>query len=124
MADLTKPTGSLINNIYANSKQVVPIVGMGATMLMFSDRHAGTIVEVLKKSKGEVKGFVWQQDNAKRIDKNGMSESQQYEYSANIDGPKYEVILRKNGRYVRKGESLNGTSFALDSRMEYYDFSR
>src|SRR4051812_8625416 len=104
---LLKPTNNLISNIMANSRQKTPAVGMGATMLMFSDRHAGTIVEVLTSKAGVVNAFVWQRDNAKRTDNLGMTDSgQQYEFTPNPEASKVKVTLRKNGRWVVDGESL------------------
>ena len=124
MANLNKPTCNLFSNIMANSKQIVPVVGMGATELWAKDRHAGTIVEVTYKKDGSVKGFIWQQDNAKRTDNKGMSDSQDYDYTPNTSGPTKEVVLRKNGRYVRKGEGMNtGLSYMIGERCEFYDFS-
>ncbi len=122
--NLNKPTGNLFSNIMANSKQITPVVGMGATELWAKDRHAGTIVEILHKTDGSVKGFKWQQDDTKRIDNNGMSDSQQYEYTPNTNAMTYTVILRKNGRYVRKGESMNqGISYMVGERCEFYDYT-
>lgn len=112
-----------MNLILGNSKQVFPEVGMGATALWAKDRHAGTIVEILKKKNGELKGFIWQQDIAKRTDANGTSDSQQYEYTTDKNGNRYEVILRKNGKYLLKGHDLHGTSFLIGERCEFYDFS-
>jgi len=116
---LLGPTGSLTNNIYANSKQIIPVIGMGATELMHTDRHAFTIVEVISP-----KEIVVQRDNAIRTDNNGMSDSQGYRYEPNPEGEKITVTLRKNGRWVTKGGGLwNGTSWAIDRRDEHYDYS-
>lgn len=121
---LLGPTGSLMNNIAANSKQQLPEVGMGATELMHTDRHAGTIVELVTNRKGDISGFYWQEDDAKRTDTNGMSESQSYEYTPNPNATKVLVTLRKNGRWVKKGEDLwSGTSFSVGNRSKYYDYS-
>lgn len=110
--------GNLMNRIQEVSS-VVPEVGMGATVLMFSDRHPATVVEVLSP-----KRIIIQGDNSRRTDKNGMSESQQYEYSRNPNGEKREVTLRKNGRWIVAGESLKqGTAIRLGVREEYYDYS-
>jgi hypothetical protein len=53
---------------------------MGATVLMYSDRHAGTIVEVCGKR------LMWQADTASRTDKNGVSDAQSYSYERNPKG--------------------------------------
>lgn len=122
--NLVTPTGSLINNIYANSEYPRPQVGMGATELMYTDRHACTIVEVRCNKAGEPRTIVVQRDCANRTDANGMSESQSYEYTPNPDGAKDVVTLRKNGRWVKQGESAkSGASFAIGARREYHDYS-
>lgn len=69
-------TGSLVNHIYGSSANPVPEVGMGCTVLGWTDRHAATIVEVKSPTKIAVVG-----DIAERTDSNGMSENQEYRYS-------------------------------------------
>ncbi len=119
MPNLTKPTNSLFSNIMANSQHPTPEVGMGATRLGWTDRHPYTIIEVLGPKRIKV-----QSDNATRVDKNGMSECQEYLYEPDPTGGVEEVTLRKNGRWVTKGESQGqGTAFALGYRKKYHDFS-
>ncbi len=116
---LLTPTNSLVNNLMANSKSPTPAVGMGATELQWTDRSPYTIVEVKSASR-----IVVQADSSKRIDGNGMSESQDYEYSPNPNGRKVVVTLRKNGRWVAEGQpAKNGTTFAIGYRDAYHDFS-
>lgn len=95
-----------------------PQVGMGATVLLWTDRHAATIVSVEKN--GKRIGIV--EDEATRIDKNGMSESQEYSYAPGKGGVQY-FTLRKNGAYVREGDSIKGTRIAIGARRHYHDFS-
>lgn len=83
MFKLGRDTGSLVNYVQGNSKSVTPEAGMGATILGWSDRHAATIVSV-DKYRGRVRVGI-QQDNSVRTDKNGMSESQDYSFTANPD---------------------------------------
>lgn len=78
---LVGPTHSLSNNISAAVFPQVPVVGEGATLLGASDRHAGTVVELVKNKAGQITGFYWQEDDAERIDANGMSETQEYAYT-------------------------------------------
>jgi hypothetical protein len=115
---MTKPTNNLFSNIMANSEQPQPEVGMGATKLCYTDRHAYTIVEVLNK-----KTIVVQQDKAVRIDNNGMSDSQSYRYDPNPEASREIITLRKNGRWVKRGDSMDGQVFAIGIRQEYHDFS-
>lgn len=92
---------------------------MGCTLLYWSDRHAATIIEVINERR-----IVVQRDNAVRTDNNGMSESQEYTFTPNPEAAREEFTLRKNGRRVRKGESINGNALAIGYRKEFYDFSR
>src|SRR6266403_4705829 len=97
--------GSLVNHIMGESKQPVPVRGMGVTILMYTDREAATIVLV---NMANTSVFI-SRDTAKRIDSNGMSESQTYEYTSNMDSKHLEeYTLRKNGAWVRKGEPMKG----------------
>lgn len=104
-------TGSLINSVMASAP--VPAVGMGATLLGWSDRHAATVVAVSASGKT----CKVQQDHAKRVDKNGMSEMQQYEFSPNPNAP--VLVVRK----TKRGWMSGGLRVALGHRSEYYDFS-
>ena len=102
-------------------------VGDGVTINMWSDRHAGTVVFVSKSGR-EVHV---QQDNAKRTDKNGMSESQSYEYERNPNGrvTKYTLRTSKDWKgethyhYVTKGCSLKDGDKLTKGRREYFDYS-
>jgi hypothetical protein len=76
---------------------------MGVTFLYWCDRRPGTVVEV--KSHREI---VVQGDHYKRVDSNGMSESQDYEFNPNPDGGKTTYTKRKYGLWVAKGQSLKG----------------
>jgi L-2-hydroxyglutarate oxidase LhgO len=113
-------TGSLTNYLMSGTKgQPVPAVGMGATLLGWTDRHPATIVAVGPNAR-------WvdaQDDDYKRIDKNGMSESQEYEFSPNPKAPIVRYSLRKDGGYVRVGDSMSGARLRIGDRDCYYDFS-
>jgi hypothetical protein len=109
--------GNLMNRIQ-EAAFPTPKVGDGATILMFSDRHAATVISVITPSI-----VVIQEDSVKRIDKNGMSESQTYEYSPNLNGIQHTVTKRKSGRWVFMGElDRNGTAVSFGKRDHYYDF--
>lgn len=115
-------TGSLVNHIASRSTngQPDPEVGMGVTLLHWTDRSPATVVEVSENGKT----IKVQEDNATREDSNGMSESQQYKYEANTDAPIHTYTLRKNGRWVRRGEPMKeGGTLRIGSREKYHDYS-
>jgi hypothetical protein len=112
--------GSFHNRIAENSKQKTPEVGMGATITMYTDRHACTILSVSKSGK-EIEVT---EDKATRTDNNGMSESQEYAYETMPNGFRETFTLRKNGSWVKKGDSLNGGQrIVIDWRNTYHDYS-
>jgi len=93
-----------------------PEVGMGATICYHSDRAAATIIKVSKSGKS----FTIQEDTAVRVDKNGMSDDQEYEYTPNPNGSTYKVTHRKDGTYRLMGDS---TRVSVGVRRSFYDFS-
>lgn len=117
--------GSLVNRLMEASRTPEPEVGMGATICMYSDRHAATITEVLRYKSGakagQVRGVKTRPCRATRTDSNGMSDAQSYEYEEMPDAPETEWTLRKDGRFIRKGEQY--TTLAIGFRDEYYDYS-
>ena len=117
-------TNSLTNYMLSGTKgQPEPKVGMGATLLSWTDRYPATIVEVLDG--GKMIGV--QEDEAIRTDSNGMSESQQYKFypcpeqtvqyfKKDKKGAYREVRKNENGRYVfvaARFESVNVTSITI-----------
>lgn len=110
---LGKETGSAINWIMSGAAvPETPAIGMGATILCWTDRHAGTIVKVTPTQ------IHVQHDSAKRIDTNGMSECQDYEYTPNPKAP-IEVFRRTKRGY----RNASGNALLIGKRDEYYDFS-
>lgn len=133
MLRLGTQTGSVFNHIDSRAVrgEPEPYVGMGATILHWTDRSAATIVKI-----ETIRGVTYvttQDDNAVRKDKNGMSESQDYEYSADPMGrirvfkkhPKtgfwmFCVLNSDTGRYVQQ---KHGSGLKIGVRDEYYDYS-
>lgn len=114
-------TGSLVNHIYSSANIPAPVVGMGATILMWSDRHAGTVVEV--RADGS---FTVQRDKATRADSNGMSDCQEYTYEPDPNGPRYDFAPVKRGKAkgaIRENGRKDGYGIILGRRDEHYDFS-
>jgi hypothetical protein len=110
-------TGSLQNMIADGSSTALqPEVGMGATVISWTDRHAGTIVAVERNGRQ----IIWQQDRATRVDGNGMSDAQEYSYERWDDAPREKFTLRQDGSYRR----AKGTSrLVLGVRQKYHDYS-
>lgn len=119
--------GSLNNRMYEamTIDAPEPTLGMGATLTYYSDREAATVVE------WDGKILAITKDDYKRVDDNGMSEDQQYEYTSNPAGPRYYFRRDKHGRWQRvmKSEETNrwckvrGPGLVLGFRRKYYDFS-
>jgi hypothetical protein len=80
-------TNSVMNHLMSRATlgQPEPVVGMGATLLGWTDRHAGTIVEVLPQKNGGVIVKV-QYDTAKVVAGSTMSEDQTWEFERNPQG--------------------------------------
>jgi hypothetical protein len=124
-------TASMTNHLHSRAVigQPEPTVGMGATVLLWTDRHAATITEVFKV--GKFTYVCAQQDKAIRNDGNGMSESQGYDYTPNPNGSceyfrreesgMWQAVTKNtvSGRW-NKGE---GHGLRIGERDEYYDFS-
>lgn len=98
----------------STTSDIVPLIGMGATIQIGSDRIAGTIIQATPKR------IVIQEDKKTRIDNNGMSEMQEYKYDRDPNGSFYVATLRKDGRYR---VSFSKMLVSLNVRYAYYDFS-
>jgi hypothetical protein len=95
-------------------------VGMSATVGYHSDSYPATVIWVSPDGK-RIKA---QEDNAERLDSNGMSEMQEYSYTRDPNGKIHEASFRKKiGRYVVKGESHKGTRILAGRRRKFHDFS-
>lgn len=111
----------MINRLIAQELPVRPEVGMGATALLWTDRHAGTITRIVELG-GKVTAVYWREDNAELVSGSIFSEGQEYEYSANEAAPEIVYTLRKDGTYVRQGDALkNGQRLWIGVRQSYRD---
>lgn len=106
----------MINQILANHGVRKVTVGMGATILEWSDRVACTVIAVNKSGTR----ITIQEDTAIRTDNNGMSDAQSYRYEANPNGPKHTASKRKDGRWRLAG---GRTVVMVGDRRHYHDFS-
>lgn len=116
--------GNLHNRLMERSKQPLPIVGMGATLCFYSDRHPCTIIDVLKPNL-----IILQRDRAIRTDNNGMSDSQSYRYECDSVG---QIFLAKRSKSGWKAINpiqmqhlrfSNGTKVMVGHRSAYHDYS-
>jgi len=117
----------MINEMYENMtiNAPEPQIGMGATITHWTDRDAGTVVA------WDGKVICVQQDHAKRIDNNGMSDSQQYEYTPNPHGREYYFRRDKHNRWVQvrfnektgRWNNAEGPGLIVGFRDEHYDYS-
>lgn len=84
--------GSLNNRFDEGQMFVKKIeVGTGVTEYGYSDRHPYEVVEVVNQKHIFIRAM-----ESKRIDNNGMSDCQEYEYIRNTNNPKIELVLRNN----------------------------
>lgn len=108
-------TNSLVNHLMSGHVGgPAPEVGMGATKLMWTDRHACTIRRVSPCGKK----FWMTEDKATRTNV-GMREDQQWAFET-VDGPEILVCLTKRG--WRCG-GVGGDGVRVGSRDHYYDYS-
>jgi predicted flavoprotein YhiN len=108
-------TANIVNHLMAISGQEVPEVGMGATVLRWTDRTACTIIKVSPS----LKTISVQEDKATRVDSNGMSEIQQYLYETNPEGIIHTFRKTKKGWRTAGG----GHGLLIGRRCQYHDFS-
>ena len=100
-------------------------VGDGVTLNYYSDETPATIIEIDPKGR-------WikvQEDIAKRIDNNGMSDCQDYEYSRNTNGvihTFYKTRRKDFTLFTDTGKGTNnhyGIYLTLKLRRAYFDYS-
>lgn len=122
-----QPDPSLVTSIldqrHENSPR--PSIGMGATILGWTDRYAGTVIEVSQDR------ITIQEDHSTRTDKNGDSSDQVYVYSKNDKGLLHHFgrrggswvhVIHKesSGTWQRKE---GGYDLLLGKRDHFFDFS-
>lgn len=107
--------GDVMNRLMENMQPETPQVGMGATKLLYSDRHAYTVVEVVND-----KVIMVKRDIAIPRHK-GMSDSQHWEYQEDTLAQPIKVKLHKQGYWYQEGDTT--TRFLVGVRDEYFDYS-
>jgi hypothetical protein len=115
-------TNSLVNGVMGGARQIEPEVGMGATVLHWTDRSPATIVAVHRNKSGAVTGVSIQGDVATVIKGGEHNGSAEYTYAANPEAPITRYTVRQNGAFVREGSGAkNGERIAIGRRERYYD---
>ena len=133
--------GGLINRMQEGAAvTTVPSVGDGATMFLYSDRHAYTVREVTVSPSGKTITIKATRDRAIRKDKNGFSESQEYEFTTVGTPESGDVFKSVSGKPFRNvyfeakpGDTdewpegslrMGSTILRVGRRDEYYDFTK
>ena len=105
--------GSLNNQILAESRQPVPCVGMGATILGWTDRKACTVVEA-----GEIRKAPMIRVREDDVRVTGTENA----YVRRESGPTRCFTLRKSGFWVEKGEpAKSGSRVVVGIRDHFRD---
>lgn len=95
-----------------------PKVGEGATIYMFTDRHACTVVAVETASGKLPHRVIVQRDKCERV----RPDADDVTYVANPEAECEPFSLRKNGRWIEEGSSMhNGCSLTIGERYSYRD---
>lgn len=109
-----------MSKIDANAKVMTPDgktqleLGLGATQSCGSDCYPYTVVEF--NSKGT--SIVVTRDLYTRVDKNGISESQQYTFTTDASAPQEKLRWSNKFKCYR---SKGGSRFFVGSRRAYQD---
>ena len=113
--------GGFMNQLMGNNS-TLPVVGEGATELMYSDRHA---FEVIKVSDDSSECTI-QRYKAKRADKDGMSDCQSYVYDELTEEKKILVWRKKKGgtwcEHVKEVRIIPKIRKYLDANSKEYFF--
>lgn len=104
--------GCLYNRLMDGVETEEPFVGMGATELCWSDRHAYTVVKIKSKCR-----LIVQRDKVEPAEGYDYFGNQVYNMESNPNGYTIELIKTKKG-----WKTLGGCNyFMLGKRMEYID---
>ena len=124
-------TGSVMNHLYSRMTdgQPEPTVGMGATVLLWTDRNAATISAVTRK--GDAIYVTTQDDDVRVVAGSAHDGSAQYEYTRNTngreryfraytpDGEWHQVFWNKETK--RWNRARNGNGLRIGERETYRD---
>lgn len=94
---MMKLYGSLFNRIEESQMYCSEIkVGTGATEYFYTDKIPYEVTRVINQQHVFIRRM-----NAIRIDNNGMSDCQEYEYKSDLSAPEIELVKRANGPWLR-----------------------
>lgn len=112
-------TGSLMNHVYSQIP-ALPEPGKGATILHWTDREAMFVNSVSKDGKTVELEY----PIVHRIDSNGISECQEYEFARSKDPNKFEIKF-KWGAWRRKNidNTWSIVKVVFGKMDQYHDFS-
>ena len=97
---------------------IKPTVGEGASIGMRADCYPYTIIEV----SSDLKTVTVQEDSA-TPKPNSPAYSNEWIIERNPQGQVQVFTLRKNGQYVRQGETMNGgQKLSIGLRHKYYSY--
>lgn len=129
--NLGTETGSLINHLHSRAVvgQPAPVAGMGATVLGWSDRRAGTVFRVFKVGSRTIVEV--RRDRATLISGDAHKFSPIYSYAVNVRGAVDHFRMEADGRWtaVVFKESTSrwiksgGAGLLLGARDEHFDLS-
>jgi hypothetical protein len=118
----------MINNVLsvATIGQPAPEVGMGATELLYTDRHACTVIKVFEYRKQTY--VTVQRDKAKLTTGSTIYENQEYTFEANpsgrvdtyrFDGTRWVHVILND--LTNRWKNTGGSNLRIGERDEYYD---
>lgn len=95
-------------------EKITPTVGMGASTGFNGDRYPYTVVAVNSPKSIEVTGDSYKVTEEDSYLKEGSLEC---DFTTNWDGHRTTLTLRKNGRWVPKGQGMNeGWPYSVGNR--------
>lgn len=122
-------TGSVVNHLLSRATigQPEPVVGMGATMLLWTDRRAGTITNV-QTVRGKTIVTV-QTDHSTVVAGSSHDGSAEYSYAPNPRGSEHSFRREDDGRWQHvvisntsgRWGKASGRGLRIGERDEYCD---
>lgn len=108
--------GSLQNRLQENMPAIKPQLGMGATEILYTDRHAYEVIAVKDERHCTVRQYEC------KIKEGTSWYDQEYDYISNPRGRVVNLFLTKKGKWVQRYPSGRyGNTFRMGIADEYYD---